>query len=95
MDRAEQHAGTYQPKLYGRFRVEHDDGQLVVTFGPWTTAMSHWQGEAFYVRAPRRLTFDWLLTFDVSDKGTVGRVIVTHVGWDKDEKDHAFTRIIK
>ncbi len=90
-----QYAGTYESPLNGRLLVQLDDGRLLVKFGQWTTEMSHWEGDAFYVRAPTRLTFDWLLTFDVSDKGTVDRVIVKHVGWDKDEKDHTFTRILE
>ena len=54
--------------------------------------MRHWQQETFYVRTPTRLTIDWLLTFDVSSGGKVGAVTVEHVGWDKDEKDHVFSR---
>jgi hypothetical protein len=63
-----------------------------VTFGEWTTDLSHWQDESFYVRSPTRLTFDWLLTFDVSGDGQVGSVTVKHVGWDDDKKDHRFGR---
>jgi len=89
----EQYAGRYESKLYGPFVVRHDGGRLFVTFGEFTTELSHWQHEAFYVRAPTRLTFDWLLTFGHSRDGKVDGVILKHVGWDKDEKDHLFVRL--
>jgi hypothetical protein len=60
--------------------------------GQFTTDLSHWQDNSFYVRAPTRLTFDWLLTFGLTDDGQVANVTVKHVGWDKDEKDHLFVR---
>ena len=63
-----------------------------MTFGEFTTELSHWQDDAFYARAPTRLTFDWLLTFAVSGEDGVTAVTVKHVGWDQDEKDHLFAR---
>ena len=60
--------------------------------GEFTTELSHWQNESFYVRAPTRLTFDWLLTFGKSGEGHVTSATVKHVGWDNDEKDHVFLR---
>ena len=65
----ERYAGAFDSKLYGRLVVRHDGGRLSVTFGEFTTELSHWQDESFYVRAPTRLTFDWLLTFGVSGDG--------------------------
>lgn len=88
----EKYAGAFDSKLYGRLRVRHQGGRLAVTFGQFTTELSHWQKESFYVRAPTRLTFDWLLTFAVSKEGEVTSVTVKHVGWDEDEKDHLFVR---
>jgi hypothetical protein len=88
-----QYAGTYESPLYGRLIVDSDGGKLVMRIGEFTTEMRHWQKEAFYVRTPTRLTFDWLLTFGVSSAGRVNAVTVKHVGWDKDEKDHVFARI--
>jgi hypothetical protein len=72
--------------------MRHENGRLSVTFGEFTTELSHWQDESFYVRAPTRLTFDWLLTFGISSDGQVMNVTVKHVGWDKDEKDDLFVR---
>lgn len=86
------YAGAYESNLYGRLTVRHEARQLSVTFGEFTTALSHWQNESFYVRAPTRLTFDWLLTFGVSSDGHIASVTVKHVGWDKDEKDEVFVR---
>jgi CubicO group peptidase (beta-lactamase class C family) len=88
-----QYAGRYESPLYGRLSVQYDEGKLFVNFGEFTTEMRHWQNDTFYVRTPTRLTFDWLLTFDVSSGGKAGAVTVKHVGWDKDETDHVFARI--
>jgi hypothetical protein len=88
-----QYAGSYESPLYGRLIVEHDKGKLFVKFGEYTTELRQWQNDAFYVRTPTRLTFDWLLTFGISSKGKVNAVTVKHVGWDKDERDHEFSRI--
>jgi CubicO group peptidase (beta-lactamase class C family) len=87
-----QYAGKYDSPLYGRLIVTDVGGKLVLTLGEFTTEMRHWQNDAFYVRTPTRLTFDWLLTFDLSSGGKVAAVTVKHVGWDKDEKDHLFSR---
>jgi CubicO group peptidase (beta-lactamase class C family) len=89
----EKYAGTYNSKLYGPLVVRNDEGRLSVTFGAHTTRLSHWQGDSFYVRSPTRLTFDWLLTFAVNASGGITTVTVKHIGWDQDEKDHAFVRI--
>ena len=70
--------------------MKHESGRLSLTFGEFTTVLSHWQDESFYVRSPTRLTFDWLLTFGVSGDREAANVTVKHVGWDKDEKDHLF-----
>jgi CubicO group peptidase (beta-lactamase class C family) len=91
--RLAEYAGSYESPLYGRLIVEHDERELFVKLGEFTTQMQHWQNDAFYVRTPTQLTFDWLLTFKVSNGEKVNAVTVTHVGWDKDEKDHEFTRI--
>lgn len=86
------YAGAFNSKLYGQLTVRHEDGRLSATFGPFTTELSHWQDESFYVRSPTRLTFDWLLTFASSKSGEMANVTVKHVGWDNDEKDHVFVR---
>ena len=87
-----EYGGTFNSKLYGRLGVRHEDGRLSVTFGEFTTELSHWQDDAFYARSPTRLTFDWLLMFEVSGDGAVTNVTVKHVGWDQDEQDHLFVR---
>jgi CubicO group peptidase (beta-lactamase class C family)/dienelactone hydrolase len=88
----EKYAGAFESKLYGPLVVRHEGGRLFVTFGEFTTELSHWQDDSFYARTPTRLTFDWLLTFGASGDGRVADVVVRHVGWDKDEKDHLFVR---
>jgi CubicO group peptidase (beta-lactamase class C family) len=88
----EEYAGTFNSKLYGRLGVRREGGRLSVTFGEFTTELSHWQDDAFYARSPTRLTFDWLLTFGMSGDGAVTNVTVKHVGWDQDEPDHVFVR---
>lgn len=88
----EKYAGAFDSKLYGRLVVRHDSGRLSVKFGEFTTELSHWQDESFYARSPTRLTFDWLLTFTASKGGEIANVVVKHVGWDKDERDHVFVR---
>jgi CubicO group peptidase (beta-lactamase class C family) len=85
------YGGTYQSTLYGPLVVRHDAGRLALTFGDITTELTHWQGESFYVRSPTRLTFDWLLTFDAG-AAAPRHVTVKHIGWDKDEKDHVYSR---
>ena len=88
----EKYAGVFESKLYGPLAVRHEAGRLSVTIGEFTTELSHWQDESFYVRAPTRINFDWLMTFGRSSEGRVMNVTVKHVGWDKDEKDHLFVR---
>lgn len=88
----EKYAGTFDSKLYGRLAVRRNGGRLSVSFGEFTTETSHWEDDSFYVRTPTRLTFDWLLTFSVSDDGKATSVSIKHVGWDSDEKDHVFVR---
>ena len=88
----ENYAGAFDSKLYGRLVVKHKGDRLSVTFGEFSTELSHWQSDSFYVRAPTRLTFDWLLTFGMSADRQVTNVTVKHVGWDNDEKDHLFVR---
>ena len=44
-------------------------------------------------RAPSRLTFNWLLTYDVSKDGGTANVAIKHVGWDTEETDHVFVRV--
>jgi len=88
----EKYAGTFDSKLYGQLVVRQDGARLSVTFGEFTREMSHWEDDSFYVRAPTRLTYDWLLTFGVSNDGQTANVTVKHVGWDTDEKDHVFVR---
>ena len=84
--------GSFDSRLYGRLVVRHDRGRLSVSFAGFTTEMSHWQGDSFYVRAPTRLSFDWLLTFAAPERGAITHVTVKHIGWDKDETDHLFVR---
>lgn len=88
----EKYTGAFDSRLYGRLIVRCDEGQLSVTFGSFTTKVSHWQNDSFYVRAPTRLTFDWLLTFAAAEDGEIRNVTVKHIGWDNDEKDHLFVR---
>ena len=86
------YSGNYESKLYGTLSVRHEMGRLSVTFGEFTTDLSHWQDESFYVRTPNRLTFDWLLTFGRSPDGKIDGVTVKNIGWDTNEKDHLFQR---
>jgi CubicO group peptidase (beta-lactamase class C family) len=88
----EKYAAAFESKLYGLLTVRHEAGRLSVTFGEFTTEMSHWEADSFYVRAPTRLTFDWLLTFLASADGEITSVIVKHLGWDQDERDQIFAR---
>ena len=90
-DSLEKCAGAFDSELYGRLTVRHEAGGLTLTFGGFTTPLAHWQDDSYYVRAPTRLTFDWLLTFTAKG-GEVASVTVKHIGWDKDEKDHVFAR---
>jgi CubicO group peptidase (beta-lactamase class C family) len=84
--------GIFESKLYGPLAVRHEAGRLSVTFGGYTTEMSHWEADSFYARAPTRLTFDWLLTFAGAEGGEITSVTVRHVGWDRDERDQVFLR---
>ena len=88
----EKYAGTFDSKLYGHLVVQQEGDKLCVTFGEFNMKLLHWENDSFYVRSPTRLTFDWLLTFNVSNDGEATNVTVKHVGWDTDEKDHVFVR---
>jgi hypothetical protein len=86
------YAGTFHSNLYGQLVVHRNGEKLSVTLGQSATEMSHWEHDSFYVRSPTRLTYDWLLTFGVSDHGETTEVTIKHIGWDTDEQDHIFTR---
>ena len=88
----DKYAGTFHSDLYGQLVVGWNGKKLTVTLGDFTTELSHWEDDSFYVRSPTRLTYDWLLTFGVSNDGETTDVTIKHVGWDSDEKDHVFTR---
>lgn len=88
----EKYAGRFDSTLYGSLVVRHDRGRLTLTFAGITTDLSHWQDDSFYVRAPTRLNFDWLLTFSASKQNEITHVTVKHIGGDKDEKDHVYVR---
>ncbi len=88
----EQYVATYQSQLYGDLIVIHKNGQLLADFASFTTPLSHWHHDSFYVRAPTRITYDWLLTFGPSAANQPAAVTVKHIGWDKDEPDHVFLR---
>ena len=88
----DKYAGTFHSDLYGQLVVHRDGDKLFVTLGDFTTETSHWDMDSFYVRSPTRLTYDWLLTFGVSNDGESTEVTLKHVGWDDDEKDHVFSR---
>jgi CubicO group peptidase (beta-lactamase class C family) len=91
--RLEQYAATYRSQLYGDLIITHNSGQLLAEFAGFTTPLSHWHHDAFYVRSPTRITYDWLLTFAPSAENQPASVTVKHVGWDKDEPDQVFLRI--
>lgn len=86
------YVGEYSADLYGTLTVTQKEADLLVTMGEHTTGLSHWQDDSFYVRAPTRLTFDWLLTFDFKADGRANKVVVKHIGWDNSEKEHTFVR---
>ncbi len=88
----DKYAGTFHSDLYGQLVVHRDGDKLFVTLGDFTTEMSHWDMDSFYVRSPTRMTYDWLLTFGESNDGESTEVTLKHVGWDDDEKDHVFSR---
>jgi CubicO group peptidase (beta-lactamase class C family) len=88
----ERYTGQYESKLYGRIGIEHKDESLWLKCGVYETKLTHWHHDAFYARAPTRITYDWLLTFGIDD-GRVKYVTVKHVGWDADEKNHAYHRV--
>ena len=65
----------------------------MLKFGLYATPMRHWQDDTLYVRAPTRLTYDWLVTFTGDDLQRASTLTVQHVGWDKTETDHTFQRV--
>jgi hypothetical protein len=84
--------GRYESPLYGPLKIQENAGQMHLMFGEFTTPLTHWQDESFYARSATRLTYDWLLTFRHSSDGRVESVVIKHIGWDKDERDHTFQR---
>jgi len=89
----EAYAGAFDSRLYGTIIVVRVGERLTLTVGRHSTELSHWQVDSFYARAPTRLTYDWLLTFAVSEGGAVTAVTIHHVGWDADERDQVFDRL--
>ncbi len=86
-------AGTYESKLYGPLEVQHVDGQLKMTFGRFTTELTHWQDDEFIARSPTRLTYDWLLMFEVTAHDSIDEVVIRHIGWDAIEGDQQYRRV--
>ena len=86
------YAGTFESELYGQLKIRLEEQQLLIDYAGHSTAVSHWEADSFYVRAPTRLTFDWLLTFQKDKNGGIESVIMKHVGWDSFERDQIFVR---
>ncbi len=87
-----EYAATYHSDLYGDLVIEHRNGQLMLEFAGYTTALTHWHKDSFYIRSPTRITYDWFVTFALSSANQPASISVKHIGWDKDEKDQLFVR---
>jgi hypothetical protein len=87
----EDYVGTYESKLYGPVIIRDDSNRLALSLAEQATPMEHWQHDSFYVRAPTRLNFDWLVTFQLSGDSPTS-LTVRHVGWDDGEPDQLFVR---
>jgi hypothetical protein len=86
------HAGTYHSDVYGEVVIRHQSGQLLLDYAGFTTPLTHWHNDSFYIRSPTRSTYDWFLTFASSDAKPPTSLVVKHIGWDKSEPDHVFRR---
>jgi len=86
------YAATYNSDLYGDLVITHRNGQLALEFAGYTTALTHWHHDSFYIRAPTRSTYDWFVTFASSAANQPASISVKHIGWDKDEPDRVFRR---
>ena len=86
-------AGNYESDLFGRLSVVLRDDDLWITCGVHTTKLAHWQHDAFYARAPTRLTYDWLLEFDARGGSRANSVVMRHVGYDAADGPQTFTRV--
>ena len=87
-----EYAATYRSDLYGDLVISNQNGQLLLEFAGFTTAITHWHNDSFYIRTPTRSTYDWFLTFESSAAKQPASVSVKHIGWDKDEPDRVFLR---
>lgn len=88
----DKYAGTYRSKLYGDLVITHRKDQLALEFAGYTTALTHWHHDSFYVRSPTRSTYDWFVTFASSAAKQPASISVKHIGWDKEEPDRVFLR---
>lgn len=87
-----EYAATYHSDLYGDIVITHQNGKLLLEFAGFTTALTHWHNDSFYIRSPTRSTYDWFLTFASADANWSASLVVKHIGWDKNEPDHVFSR---
>ena len=87
-----EYAAPYHSDLYGDIVITHRSGQLVLEFAGFTTPLTHWHNDSFYIRSPTRSTYDWFLTFASADANRPTSLVVKHIGWDKNEPDHVFSR---
>ncbi|MCA9052235.1 MAG: serine hydrolase [Planctomycetaceae bacterium] len=80
-------AGNYNMPFYGELQITVVDDQLHVNFGQYHIDFEHWDNNRFYARGAIVPLFDWLISFDVTNEGSVRGLEVTHIGWaDPDER---------
>jgi hypothetical protein len=83
----ERYAGRYISKLYSDLTVTAVDGRLRVQLGDYAATLEHWHDDTFYGRAVIEPFLDWLVTFDLDQRGCVNGLEIVNVGWkDPDER---------
>jgi CubicO group peptidase (beta-lactamase class C family) len=75
------YAGTYRSDMYGDVTVTHENGGLVMRFGPhFAGELRHWHFDTFEARWRDRTMGESLVTFGLSAEGKVGRLAWRNVG---------------
>ncbi|MEZ6060225.1 MAG: serine hydrolase [Planctomycetaceae bacterium] len=89
----ESFAGVYQMPFYGDLIVKVENRRLHADFGQYHVVFDHWDDNRFYARGAIVPLFDWLVSFDVADDGTVRALEINHIGWDKPDERFVFRRM--
>ncbi|HEV2132016.1 MAG TPA: serine hydrolase [Longimicrobiaceae bacterium] len=77
----ERYAGSYSGEMYGQMQVAHEDGRLVLRFGPsWAGDLEHWHYDTFRVTWRDPSMGRSFVTFALNAAGRVERMQIENFG---------------